>query len=498
MYRKIALHCKKIIWEVLDFFIKEGAFLLKRINNKILSKNIIIYKREKIISEEMTACFLVDYRWNTIETFLPVLYWLNEHENWNIISFLPERNVYTEMQRSPFLFKLLCDVSKIVILNQWTPLERGNASMIGYEITNIKKKFLDKVGDIEYSSICEEYFRGIDINAFITEGPVSMFPLYGPLVALYPEAKKISYPHTGFVGLYNAHNALLRWDLQGMDAIAVSDTYWVNGRFPVPLIAIGSPRFDEWWIQRIIVTNQSVKELSMNISLYCKKVILILMSQFDLLDIHWERAEKDSNILQMEFVELRKFLLKTRESILFIFKFHPGDAQVVVQEFFAKFFPEGKEGEDYLISDVSALYLAGVSDAVISVGTCGAVTDGMVSGTPTIELQIPREMREGLYECEDGKGGNFFRWKKLGLRASDSAELMKQLELIFSDGKIWDGYYEEIQKFLILDNHASKRYSNLVIGLCQGKSAEDMRACLSVEHPASMGQNISAKELLHN
>lgn len=465
-----------------------GAVLLKIFfNKKIFSKNIIIYKKKNLFSKEMTVCFPVDYRWNTIETFLPVLYWLKEHDDWKIISFLPERNVSTEMRRNQFLFELLCDVSDIVILNQWEPFEKGTASIIGYEIANIKRKFWDKVEELEYSSICKEIFHGIEINAFISNMAVNRFPLYAPIVALYPNAKKIVYPHSGFVGIYAGHFNMSTYGIQEVDAIAISDTYAVKEQFLVPLVVIGSPRFDEWWKQRVFSTNKHIQELAVDISLRHKKVIVILMPQFDLLDICGEKPAWDANILQEEFLELRKFLLESRSSSFFIFKFHPGDENCVRRKFFEKVFPEGREDEDYLLSDISVLYLASMSDAVVSVGICGAETDGLVSGTPTIEFQMPRESglieRLDLYKCEDGLGGSFFRWKKLGFCAANSENIIEQLDLIFSDCKIWDAYYEEIRRYLILDNHASKRFSDLVIGLCQGKSAEDMRACLSVKQP---------------
>lgn len=422
------------------------------------------YKKEHISSHEKTVCFVFDSTWNTIETWLPVLCWLKEHNNYKIISFWPQGNQDIWKKGHETLFEMMIFVSNIVVLNRWTVTYWRNKKRLFF-VDAIREEFLSALHMATYRATCKRIFGHYKILAFLRLLDDNS-KYWGVFYELFPHSPHITHPHTGFFGMFvfskqgewSYYNRYMSYN-KGLTINTSTDScLWENlsNEFKRQMVVVGTPRYDDWWISRLLGLDSEFLTMKKRISSQKDKIVTVCMPNFSY-------DENRDDLILEELNELKCFFESNIcRNLFFLFKFHPAVPQLTIDRFFQECFPENSH--NYYVSSLPLIYLAKLSDVVISTGITTVTMDAVIMCCPTIEFYFQRQFIGDLsfYVCDDGTLGTFLKLHRLALYASNALELEAGVVKIFEGEISWDDYYKRLQQWVRLDGRACERMADLV------------------------------------
>lgn len=382
-----------------------------------------------------TVCFVADCYWNTVECTLPVLTYLKEHENCNIIFLAKEKVTYQKAKENIFFKNQIDKVSDVVLYNTSILIQRD--SNFG--------KLKAYIKNIVFYSILEFWLDRIRLDAILSLYSADVF--VEELISRHPEAKVVGESHAAFDGS-------MYYDGDPVECIDAdifffpdSSLQFFSEKVIKKSVITGAPIYDEWW-RKILVDISGVQELSQHLMSFEKKRLLIVMPYLP--DVR--RCFAD------EYEELGNFLKEVQDSYTIVFKFHPREMANDIDEFFKK---NELQSGDYIISVIPLISLATIMDCVVVVGASTSTSDVLISDIPVIEFHN-NSYHIGFFAFGDNQYGTLFRKHDIVPYAATAMDLVKTVEDILFNA-LWERYEKKYKEYIPANNNACKRVSELLL-----------------------------------
>ena len=440
-----------------------------------LRKNILYYyKKNEFPREDPTVFYCFDSHWNSVESFLPILYWLKERMGYRIIVFWGKENEHSIIRGNEAYFKMLMDVSDVAVLNGFIPVESSSK-------TKRFERLLLNAKDIFCYTLMQYGLQRECVALLGNYNVISVLRVldndeqyWGWLYECFPLVKHIAHPHA-FMGMLNLPDAdWLSYYKAKSDVITWTDAGCLSGfarildgaayeKLKKRLVIVGMPRYDAWWLEKITALDYRMtlfnKELAAKRK---KKKVLVCFGRLTILNPAVAEFLKEQEVTIRELNELKQFLgdYKTVDAF-FVFKFHPSTAlyHVDLNVFFQQFIPQCQF--DFQVTNLPVASIARYVDLVVSVGISTVAMESVALGIPTIEFHEKRKS-DYWYRCIDETYGSFLKLHQLALYASNAQELSCWVNRVL-EGKVpWDEYYKKLQGYIMLDGNASKRVGDVV------------------------------------
>lgn len=425
------------------------------------------YKKDLFPQKEQCVFYSFDSHWNSIESFLPILYWLKEQMGYRIISFWGVEEQHRFNPENDVYFKMLINVSDVVVLNGFSAIYDAEEPNRLKRVFNLAKHiFYFTLMQYGYSRECISIFKKYNLVSIlrVADGDVQ---IWGWLYECFPSVKHITHPHAGFMGMLRLPDETWRQIYKRkFDIFTWTDTSCLDGpedesceTFRERCVIVGTPRYDKWWRERIISIDYRINLFKQTIlKIRWRKKIVVCFGSFTV----FTPFNNDPEVTLNELNELKKFFFEYNEmDVLYIFKFHPMTAIIFpdIHVFFQKVVPQFQF--EFQVTSLPLSFIANYVDLVISVGESSVAMDSVIIGTPTIEFHAKRA-HEGWYRCPDGTYGSFLKLHQLALYASDAQELSSWVTLVLEKKVLWDEYYQRLQKYVMLDGCSSKRVGDII------------------------------------
>lgn len=232
-----------------------------------------------------------------------------------------------------------------------------------------------------------------------------------------------------------------------------TDVDWFSKSTGLPVIPVGHPRYDQWWIDQLVAdpTLHAAPEVVRS-SGFRRRIV------FYVRDIHPDfLSEDDFRYLVRTAAEE---VLACRNSFLIV-KPHPRqDLEVLRAQL------EGLDPSRWMISSLPALQLASIADFVISMWS-STISDALAVGKPVVEYyRFRNENIEEFVRCEDGSLGSAYRYLGLSIPAETREELRHLVDDFFGDDPdpIWRTQRERAAGYFMRDNRSSERAVAAIVG----------------------------------
>ena len=451
------------------FIITAIAIIYSHVPINLRRSFLYYYKKNSFLKEEKAVFYSFDSHWNSIESFLPVLYWLKEEMGYRIISFWGVEDQCRYIPGNEIYLEMLINVSDVVVLNRFASLPfTGQMSRLDQIVHLAKNVFYSNFMRYSYSRDCISIFKKYNVVSILRVMDADV-RIWEWLYKCFPSIKHIAHPHGGFIGMLHIPDEMwLQEYKRKIDKLTWTDTSCFDGpeegsykTFRERCVVVGTPRYDEWWRKKI-------NNLDYRIPLFQKKILAerkkrkVVLVCLGALRIFAITQPRDIEVTLNELNELKGFLLNYNKSeVLFIFKFHPMTIALpdAFNTFFQNYVP--KSQFEFQVTNLPLTFIAQYVDLVITVGVSTVAMDSVITGVPTIEFHEKREFAY-WYKCPDGTYGSFLKLHQLALYASNAQELRYWTNLVFENKVSWDGYYQKLQKYIMLDGNASRRVGDIV------------------------------------
>lgn len=447
------MNLRKIIEKVyllLEFIFKKyySYFPSKKINEDL---KIVYNSGRKIDDETYNIIFLIDYCWNIVDAYLPVLYWLNKNfDNVRIIAIIYVDNAGKKREEEEFLYKYLKEYSDIIILNDYLDNKINNTTIkilkIIEDISDRAKKRQQLLLSLDEILNNNFMFKKVDV-VLKDNGADDDIKKY--INFKYSKAKCFTHPHTGFLAM--TKNTIKQIACYAdfhtqIDCFYEYDYKGIEDR----IVVIGTPRYDRWWIEHIIKQEDFLNSQENRKAKNFKKTIVLFLGElFD-----------DKRMLPEEFERfinsINSIFMKNKECFLII-KLHPKNNSNQIEDLLLNI-----DKEQWMVSNFQCMQLAYIADLVICPGISTSIMDALVLGKTTIEYS-EGNIKDFRYLCDDGKYGSFVRYHKLAICVDNKEYLEKIVHEILCKSINFSVYVNRLTNILRLNNNSSEAFGKLII-----------------------------------
>jgi len=363
--------------------------------------------------------------WGEVDWILPVLFQLKEisSNHFSIIPiFLPEWKKVNQTITSITLYNEIKQVAdKIIYLDQQFKLIK--------DLPNEKVKFI------------------------ISDGNPTTSKLY--IYRSFPFAKKIWFPHGVFLHYKQEFNRLRRFNLledfekDFEHDLMLCDTqhgaeYYFDGH-PFSKVCIkGTPRFDKWWINRLLSSQSFLESMEINRANSAKRVFLFTTTT--------PLREFPPEIFFYVLSSVAEVILKDKDNYLLI-RPHPRQPLSQISELFNKY-----DNRQWTISSLHLIQLSSLCDLAISVHS-GAIIDILSTGKPVIEFAQYIQPTDCMTINQHGHLQSLYTTLNLSVHVRTKEDLKKYIDHYFydADRTIWDKQQQNFKNLFLMDNNASQR-----------------------------------------
>lgn len=402
----------------------------------------LYFLRKKKKPSDFHICVLLDEKYNTLDAFRPVLFWLKEKKDCYItIIFLDKKAEKDYADTYPNKFAELEHCSDAIILKR-----EKKVSFFQKLIDKFKLKHA-----LEYLFIEEE------INTFLIAPD-----LLGDkrAVSLYTEFTKslmVTTTIACFIGKPRAKEMGTHypapWSL---------DCFIVYNEIPVENFSsdhvkkieiIRAPKLDVWWMRKQI-ESPNFNAWKSKIQPKHNRIITCIFAAISRREGRFTKHDK-----QM----FRDGLELLKQDYSFVFKFHPRDNKEKRNEFVNQWVPNEV---DWTESEYDLIQLASMSNVVVIAGVTDSAGDIITYGVPVISLydnSMSRSLGDDvMYEIADGGEEYVYEHYRLVLHANNAAEFV-ELTINACGSDVWKDYLGRINKFLPKTKNASEEISNILM-----------------------------------
>lgn len=423
-----------------------------RFISKAINKDLKVIQQTDDLGEcgNFNVLFMLNHCWNLADAYLPVLVLLKEkYKNVKIIVVCYSMNAGINRKKEKFLMLQLQQIADCIILNDYQPIKKEN------NLNKIKKVLLE-IKEIVYTERKQSQIwntlniilnRKINKVNVILKGTDIDDVILKNIYYKYKDATSFIHPHTGYF-VTNVQETIHKCYFDYYMMINKSSKK-KSKDVEEKALEIGSPRYDKWWIDRIMQTddiNALKKEL-----IGFKKIILVIFGE---LNDRYRIGEKQFK----SFITVLKNTLENNPSYCVLIKLHSKNKLEDLQ----CFLPEMNRTQ-YKNSSLQLMQLTSMADLVLCPGLSTGIIDALIIGKPTIEYGATSDVEFLRYKCKDGKYGSLIRLHNLALVIDDENELAIMIDKILRDGIDWTSFKDKLKTKLQLNNNASELFVKYII-----------------------------------
>ncbi len=367
-----------------------------RVIKKRISDDSKDSKRGIVKGKTPLVIIEVTHSYGEIDWVLPVLILFKQkNPEYEIATLFGCREIFRPFSMNKFLFRQFLKISSI------DTIPEGIDSVFKERFFSDQVKIILKENSGNNSTLFKKYPDALVVN--------------------FPESNRIhSSKSCGKVQTEKISKASEKYDLFLLSS-QKDVTFWSNGAESEKIKAFGYPRFDSWWVKK-------------------------LMEDFEFLKSDENRYAKEAKIVftyisgepRSEFLTLQDYKAQVhsmldviggyKNAMLFI-KAHPKQS---TEELIHILKPTKKIR--WIISGLHLMQLAHISDVVISGGSSG-VLDALAVGKPAIEFFQSGQTGSGNKKKEEGAGTRIYSELGLAAPARTKKELQKLIKSALTNPK---------------------------------------------------------------
>ncbi len=395
-----------------------------------------------ITSDNSIIILMVATSAGEVDWILPVLKaFMEKNEDWRLVTIFGHKLVFDRfVKTNPILFKEFSEISSMNIL----PQEMDSLSSDKIDPENIKVIFKDYNRDefAPFKTQVEQQFS----NAIV-----------------------VSYPHSCHI--YSNRQKDLIQHCKNPDEFSKHDLFLLGSENDIPhwsasvdvkkIRALGTPRYDEWWVNRFLKDPDLEKTKEFRLAQEADRVFFYV-----------SRGEHPHYLSKPDYNYLVKSIAESvfsYENSLMIIKPHPRQD---IDELFKLLSPY--DSKRYIVSGMHLFQLAHISDVVIS-GWSSGILDALAVGKPVIEF-----WRFGGRDplCRRDDQGNYTTiYREFGLAApadtKEELDALLQSALEEPDAPTWKSQQEAFKKQCRFKENASKEIVKAIeVELGKGSSGQ--------------------------
>jgi len=413
--------------------------MLKKSENKVLQTNVIL--------------ILFERSWGEVDWILPVLFELKKIKpDWKII---------------------------IIFSDLW---KKYNPDQMNRTLDLELKKIADNIVYFDKKIVIPGINSPDQVKIIIKDnGSDSPFKL--SIQNAFPSAKIIAHPHHTTQLLaqrYNHPRSFNEWEKSFFkhDALLISKrleaTYFYNVLSNPKIGIVGFPRYDKWWID-VLLNSQEFKKSEEYAICSKKKRVFLFASR-------WVTREAPADVIDYVKRSVAEVILKDKENFLLI-KPHPREKIETFHSYLSKYNPN-----QWMVSNLHSIQLASISDLAISVWS-SVVHDILRLGKPVIEF-FRFVTPNSTYEVDqEGRLTSISNLLGFSVLAETKEQLISYVNNFFdknADHSIWHGQKEAFRKFCPPDNNASNKTARLIYNLFDEKDSKDNIDLPFIQKPDSL------------
>jgi len=280
----------------------------------------------------------------------------------------------------------------------------------------------------------------------------------------FPFARNIWFPHGVFINLRQEFNKLRRFNLfddfteNFKQDLWLVDTelgakYLFDGYPCSKMNIVGTPRFDQWWIDRLLSNKEFLMSEEAKKAALAKRVFLFTTTT--------PLRELPFEIFDYVITSVADLLLLNSKDNYLIIKPHPRQPHEQIMSKLRQF-----ENGQWTISSLHLIQLATLCDIAISVNS-GAIIDILATGKPLIEFAQYIQPTEAMNINPVGHLQSHYISLNLSVPVKTKENLIKILNSFFNNENpsIWKQQQQNFKNFFSLDNNASERAAKLIAEL---------------------------------
>jgi len=278
----------------------------------------------------------------------------------------------------------------------------------------------------------------------------------------FPNAKTVAHPHGGAVTMMQEYSRLRNlnyWDEYqyhhdvSLVTTESSISKYFNLIFNAKLSIVGFPRFDSWWIRRLLQSEHLLNSQEFQKSKLYKKTYLFI--------VRGPMREFPIYVFNYVIKSVAQEILSDNNNFLFI-KPHPRQNINHLKSMF-----EGYNPKQWMISFLQVMQIAALSDFVISVNS-SSILDGLAIGKPVVEFHPFFQPTEGMLIDSDGCLRSVFDLLNLSVYVRTREEFKSLIDDYFNENSnrfIWKNQQNNFRKLCPANDNASQRVADIIFNL---------------------------------
>ena len=385
---------------------------------------------------------LFERSWGEVDWILPVLFKIKQLKQNNftiVIIFLKEWKLYNQTITSITLYNELINIADDIIY-----IDNETINHFPWPKNQVKCIITDQ-NQVESKLV---FYR------------------------MYPEAKRIWFPHGIYMNLIQKFNEYRRFNLledfsheYGHDLFLMDTELGAQHSFGASpngkVQIVGSPRFDEWWIKRLLCNDHFRNSMEAQKAKQAKRVFLFTPTT--------PIRELPLEIFYYVVSSIAEIILSDKDNYLFI-RPHPRQPPHQIEQILQNY-----NTNQWTLSSLHLIQLSALCDMGISV-ISGAMIDMLHSGIPVIEFAQYIEPTEAMTINEKGHLQTYCTTLNLSIPARTKEQLKSLIDNYFygQDRSIWEHQKQHFREIFTINDNSSEKAAKAIIA-CIGSDASKLR-----------------------
>jgi len=411
------------------------------------------------LSENKVILALFERSWGEVDWILPVLYTLKKIcPQWSLISvFSVEWKIYNPVLNNTFLYEELNNISdKIIYLESYSQNEINKIAIPDHVEIILKDNGNDVIFKQEISKA-------------------------------FPFAKIIAHPHgptANILQKYNHFRNFNRWEKRTLkhDTLLIGKQfeaqYFYDQISDLKLSIVGNPRFEKWWIKKILNADCFLSSKEMALSKKKKRIFTFFT----------RGVENEFPVEVFDYVvkSVLETILSDEDNFLFV-KLHPRQNIEPMLNYLNRY-----DSSRWMITSLHGIQISAISDFIITVFS-SVILDALSVEKPVVEFHQYKRPSLFYVVDSDNEVQSLYRVLDIAVSVETKEKLSQSIQNYFydNDHNIWEKQKKAYQNLCPPDDNASLKAANLILSLVDSRQdIKDVPLIQMAHTPIEGGDNI--------